>query len=156
MGQLMDLIAGEEREIVLALSVDDVDGLADPDRFEAFLSLGGGLDPTWLDMFAEAVRSVTGGSEPRDFLDARQEVDGPAEVGDRTVERVDRAWVHAIALVRDHDVDRVAGTWIALLEDDLGPLQREEKPWIRRLASDIVGFARSAEGAPTVVFAWSL
>ena len=156
MGQLMDLMAGEEREIVLALAVDDVEGLADRDRFDAFLSLGGGLDPTWLDMFAEACRSVTGGGEPRDFLDARQEVDGPADVGDRTVERVDRAWVHAIAEVHDRDIDRVAGKWIDLLEDDLGPLQREEKPWIRRLASDIVGFARAAEGSPAVVFAWSL
>ena len=156
MGQLMDLIAGDERAIVLALSVDDIAGLADPDRFDAFLSLGGGLDPTWLDMFAEACRSVAGATEPRDFLDARQEIDGPAEVGDRTVERVDRAWIHAIAIVDDRAIDRIAGTWIDLLEDDLGSMQREDKPWIRQLASDLVAFARAAESAPSVVFAWSL
>jgi hypothetical protein len=35
-------------------------------------------------------------------------------------------------------------------------MPREEKPWIRRLAAEIVGFARAASGAPDVLFAWSL
>jgi len=60
MGSLMELVAGESRDILLALSIDDLDGLDDPDRFAAHLPLGGGLDPTWLDLFSEAVRSVLG------------------------------------------------------------------------------------------------
>ena len=72
----MDLVAGDARDIVLALSIDDVAAFDDPDRFVAHLPLGGGLDPTWLDLFSEAVRSVTGGDEPSDFLDARSELEG--------------------------------------------------------------------------------
>jgi hypothetical protein len=152
----MDLVAGDSREILLAVSVDDWQGLADRDRFDAHLSLGGGLDPTWLDLFSEAVRAVTGREEPRDFLDARSELDGPGEAGERTIERVDPAWVTAIARLGDHDVDAVAGRWIALLEEEVGQLPREEKPWIRSMAGDIVRFARAAERSSAVLFAWSL
>jgi len=56
----MDLVAGDEREILLAIAVDDWAGFDDRGRFDAHLSLGGGLDPTWLDLFAEAIRTVTG------------------------------------------------------------------------------------------------
>jgi hypothetical protein len=52
MGALMDLVAGNSREILLAVAVDDWQGLADSERFDAHLSLGGGLDPTWLDLFS--------------------------------------------------------------------------------------------------------
>jgi hypothetical protein len=48
----MDLVAGDERSILLAISVDDWAGFDDPTRFDAHLSLGGGLDPTWLDLFS--------------------------------------------------------------------------------------------------------
>src|SRR4029077_6572643 len=82
---LMDLIAGDERLILLAISVDDWAGLDDPSRFDAHLSLGGGLDPTWLDLFAEAVRSVTATDQPTSFLDARRELDGPGDARDRVV-----------------------------------------------------------------------
>ena len=156
MGALMDLVAGNSREILLAVAVDDWQGLADPDRFDAHLSLGGGLDPTWLDLFSEAVRAVTGREEPRDFLDARTELDGPEEAGERTIERVDPAWVTAIARLGDHDIDAVASRWIALLEEEIGQLPREEKPWIRSMAGDIVRFARAADGSSAVLFAWSL
>jgi hypothetical protein len=152
----MDLIAGEERDILLAIAIDDWAGLQDPDRFAAHLSLGGGLDPTWLDLFSEAVRSVTGGEAPSDFIDARHELEGPAQLTERSVERVDAAWVGAVAMIEDHDVDAVAGRWIDLVEEDLGELPREEKPWIRQLAGEIVGFARDADRAPDVLFAWSL
>jgi hypothetical protein len=152
----MDLVAGDSREILLAISVDDWQGLTDRDRFDAHLSLGGGLDPTWLDLFSEAVRAVTGREEPRDFLDARSELDGPGEAGERTIERVDPAWVTAIARLGDHDVDAVAGRWIALLEEEVGQLPREEKPWIRSMAGDIVRFARTAERSSAVLLAWSL
>ena len=54
MGVLMDLIAGDAREILLAISVDDWAGLRDRSRFVAYISLGGGLDLTWLDLLALA------------------------------------------------------------------------------------------------------
>jgi hypothetical protein len=152
----MDLVAGDLREIVLSIGIDDLESLDDRARFPAHLALGGGLDPTWLDLFSEACRSVRDSAEPRDFLDARREIDEPTDVGDRTLERVDAAWVAAIAELLDDDIGPVAGRWIDLLEEDLGPLSREDKPWIRALAADLVAFARAARSAPDVVFAWSI
>jgi hypothetical protein len=156
MSTVMDLVAGDTREILLALAIEDFGGLEDGSRFDAHVALGGGLDPTWLDLFSEAVRSVTGDEEPADFLDARTELDGPGDIGERTVERVDRRWIAAVARVPDTQVGALAGMWIDLLEEELGLLPREEKPWIRDLTARIVGFARSAERAPDVVFAWSI
>src|SRR4051794_20856963 len=89
MSSLMDLVAGDARDIALALAVDDPASFADPDRFTAHLSLGAGLDPTWLDLFSEAVRSVTAQGAPVDFLDARSELDGAAGTTERIIERVD-------------------------------------------------------------------
>jgi hypothetical protein len=155
MGALMDLVAGDEREILLAISVEDWQGFDDSRRFDAHLSLGGGLDPTWLDLFSEAVRSVTRGDSPADFIDARRELDG-GEEGERVIERVDPGWIGAIARLPDHDVDAVAGRWIDLVEEELGFLPREEKPWIRQLAADLVGFSRAADRSADVLFAWSL
>ena len=152
----MDLIAGDAREILLVLTVDDWAALRDRSRFDAHLSLGGGLDPTWLDLFSEAVRSVTGGEAPADFIDARSELPGPGQLAERSIERVDPAWLAAIARLPDKDVDAVAGRWIDLVEEDLGELPREEKPWIRELAGQIVGFARAADRSPDVIFAWAL
>ena len=74
MGAQMDLVAGNSREILLAITMDDWAGLADRSRVDAHLSLGGGLDPTWLDLFSEAVRAVTSSDEPTDFIDARHEL----------------------------------------------------------------------------------
>jgi hypothetical protein len=138
MGALMDLVAGDDREILLAISVDDWASFADRSRFDAHLPLGGGIDPTWLDLFSEAVRTVTKRDDPADFLDARRELEGPGDLGERTV------------------VDAVAGRWIDLIEEELGDLPREEKPWIRTLAGDIVVFARTADRSAAVLFAWSL
>jgi len=156
MGALMDLVAGDEREILLAISVEDWAGFDDRGRFDAHISLGGGLDPTWLDLFAEAIRNVTGSDGPSDFLDARRELDGPGEAGDRVIERVDPAWIDAIARLADHHLDAIAGRWVDLIEEELGFLPREEKPWIRQLAGDIVHFARAADHSTDVLFAWSL
>jgi hypothetical protein len=152
----MDLVAGEQRDILLAIAVEDWAGLADSDRFAGHLSLGAGLDPTWLDLFSEAARAVTRRDEPVDFIDARTELDGPSDIGERTVERVDPAWIAAIAGLSDGEVDAIAGRWIELVEDELGELPREEKPWIRKLAGDLVAFARDADAAQCVLFAWSL
>jgi hypothetical protein len=156
MGFLMDLVAGETREILLAISVEDWAALDDPDRFEAHLSLGGATDPTWLDLFSEAVRNVTGGDEPTDFIDARRELDDLGDVGERTLERVDPAWVTGVARVADGDIDAIAGRWIDLLAEELGDMPREEKPWIRTLAGELVAFCRRADLSPAVILAWSL
>lgn len=156
MGALMDLVAGDAREILLAIAVDDWASFDDQSRFDAHLALGGGLDPTWLDLFAEAVRTVTGGDGPTDFIDARRELDGPSDEVDRVIERVDPAWIAAVARLPDELTDAIAGRWVDLVEEDLGFLPREEKPWIRQLAGDIVGFARAADHSQDVLFAWAL
>jgi hypothetical protein len=154
-GLVMDLVAGDNREILLALAMDDLAAFDDPGRFAAHLTFGGAVDPTWLDLFSEAVRSVTGTDAPMDFLEARTEIDGPGG-GDRTLERVDPAWVGPIARLTEHELDAVTGRWIDLLEEELGDLPREEKPSIRKFARDIAEFARSADRAPSIILAWSL
>jgi hypothetical protein len=161
MGSRMELIAGDAREILVAVGTDDGDALREPGRFDAYLSLSGGMDPTWLDLFAEAVRSATERDTPIDFIDARIELGGsePAAdepVADLTVERVDPAWISAVAAIPDITVDGLAGRWIDRLEDELGALSGEEKPWIRELAGDLIQFCRKADRAPDIVFLWSL
>src|SRR4029078_11808382 len=123
----MERIAGEEREILLALAVDDWAGLQDRDRFTAHLSLGGGLDPTWLDLFSEAARTVIGRDAPADFIDGPRDLDRPSQLTERSVERVDAAWVSAVAMIEDHDVDAFAGRWIHLVDEDLGEAAREDE-----------------------------
>ncbi|HET7181909.1 MAG TPA: hypothetical protein VFI15_06720 [Candidatus Limnocylindrales bacterium] len=156
MGLVMDLVAGDSREILLAVAMDDLASFDDRTRYLAHLSFGGAIDPTWLDLFSAAVRMVTGRDNPADFLDARTELDGPGDAGERTVERIDPAWVSAIAMLGDRDLDAVTGRWIDLLEEELGELPREEKPSIRTFAREIVEFARAADQAPAVLLAWSL
>ena len=152
----MDLVAGNSREILLAIAMDDWAGMDDVERFDAHIALGGAMDPTWLDRFSEAVRSTTGRDDPIDFIDARRDIDGTGDVGERTVERVDPVWISAIARVDDRDIDAIAGRWIELVEEENGALPREEKPWIRQLAGSLVEFARRADSSPAVFLAWSL
>jgi hypothetical protein len=149
----MELVAGGVTEILVAIGTDDRAALRDPARAMAYLALSG-MDPTWLDLFAEAARTVMDAEHPVDFIDARIELG--AEDGAMTVERVDPAWVDAIARLPDDRVDAIAGRWIDRLEEELGALAREEKPWIRELAGQVVAFCRSADRAPDVVFVWSL
>jgi hypothetical protein len=157
MGASMDLIAGDAREILLAIGLDERDLDASRLRFDAHLALGGGLDPTWLDLFAESARVATGGAEPVDLLDARIELEGPgAAAGDRTIERIDPSWISAVARVPDSALDAIAGRWIELVAEEIGPLPREEKPWIRDLAGQIVSFCRRADRSADVLFVWSL
>ena len=155
MGSLMDLVAGDARDVVLALSIDDVAAFDDADRFEAHLPLGGGLDPTWLDLFSEAARAVTESDAPMDFLDARSDLEGAGDTTEQIVERIDRDWVETIARIPDDQIAALAGRWIDLIEEELGLLPREEKPWIRDLTSRIVLFTRASVGARDVVFAWA-
>lgn len=157
MGLVMDLVAGEQREILLVVAVDDLAAFDDRRRFAAHLGFGGMVDPTWLDLFSQAVRSITGRDDPVDFFEARTELEGPAAAGvDRTVELVHPAWITAVAMVDDRDLDAITGRWIDLVEDELGDLPREEKPSMRKFAGDIVQFARAADRAPAVILAWSL
>ena len=156
MGLVMDLVAGDSREILLAVAMDDLASFDDPSRYAAHLTFGGAIDPTWLDLFSAAVRSVTGRDDPVDFLDARTELDGPGDGGERAVERIDPSWVTAIAMLGDRDLDAVTGHWIDLLVEELGELPREEKPSVRLVAREIVDFARAADRAPAVILAWSL
>ena len=152
----MDLVAGHAKEILLALEMDDLDALDDRHRFPAHVALGGGLDPTWLDLFAEAIRGVTDSPDPTDFLEARIELGGPDDGNGRTIERVDPAWVDAVARIPDGEISAIAAGWIDLIEEELGTLPREEKPWIRDLAGQLVAFCRAADREPDVLFAWSL
>ena len=153
----MDLVAGHERDILLAVATDNLAAFDDRRRFAAHLTFGGIVDPTWLDLFSQAVRSVTGRDHPVDFLEARTELQGPGgEDVARTVELVHPAWITALAMVEDRELDAVTGEWIDLLEDELGDLPREEKPSVRKFAGDIVTFARDADRAPAVILAWSL
>ena len=156
MGLVMDLVAGDSREILLAVAVDDLASFDDRSRFPAHLTFGGSIDPTWLDLFSQAVRTALGRDDPADFLDSRVELDGPGDAGERTVERIDPAWITAIARIDDRELDAVAGRWIDLLEEELGHLPREEKPTIRLFTHQIVEFARAADRAPGVILAWSL
>ena len=157
MGLVMDLVAGSEREILLAVATDNLAAFDDRRRFAAHLAFGGIVDPTWLDLFSQAVRSVTGRDDPVDFFEARTELDGPRGDGaERTVELVHPAWITSVAMVDDHDIDAITGRWIDLIAEELGDLPREEKPSMRKFAGEIVAFARSADRAPAVILAWSL
>ena len=69
---------------------------------------------------------------------------------------MDAAWITAVARLSDGDIDAIAGRWIDLVEEELGELPREEKPWIRDLAGQVVTFCRHADQAPDVLFTWSL
>jgi hypothetical protein len=155
MGIRMELVAGPVAEIVEVIGADDRSALADPNRFVAYLSLSGGMDPTWLDLFAEAARAATDRDAPTDFIDARIDL-GASNGSERTVERVDPTWVSAVALIPEASLDGITGRWIDRLEDELGDLPGEEKPWIRDLAGRIVAFCRAADQGSDVVFVWEL
>jgi hypothetical protein len=151
----MELVAGPAQEILLAVGTDERASFDDRGRFPAYLSLSGGMDPTWLDLFAEAARSATDRDVPPDLIDARIEL-GPADDRALTVERVDPGWISAVAAVPDAVLDALAGRWIDRLEEEFGDLPRDEKPWIRELAGRVVAFCRDADQAPDVVFVWGL
>ena len=157
----MELVAGDVAEILVVVGTNDAGALRDAERFGAYLSLSGGMDPTWLDLFAEAARAATNRDTPADFIDARNELGGPGDANgepsaDLTIERVDPAWISAVAAIPDISIDGVAGRWIDRLEEELGTLAREEKPWIRQLTGNLVQFCRTADRSPDVLFLWSL
>lgn len=156
----MELVAGDVRDVLVAIGTGDTTSFADGSRFAAYLSLTGGMDPTWLDMFADAARRATDLDAPADFIDARIELDRPSApeegVPDITIERVDPSWVLAVARIPDLALGALAGHWIDRIEEELGPLPREEKPWIRELAGRVVEFCRLADRSADVLFLWAL
>jgi hypothetical protein len=153
----MDLVAGDVREILLAIGVDDWAGLRDPRRFVAYISLGGGLDVTWLDLFAQAAREISGGGTPGSFSEATRALESRmTALSDRTIERIDPHWIDDVALLPESHLDRIAARWIDLIESEECDVGTDDKPMLRELAGDLVAFCRRAEGAEDVVFAWSI
>ena len=157
----MELVAGDVQQLLIVLGTNDPGDFSDEQRFRAYLSLSGGIDPTWLDYFAEAARAATNRDAPADFIDACSDLGGiEGETGEPTseltIERVDPTWISAVAAIPDLMLGGVAGRWIDRLEEELGALPREEKPWIRQLTGNLVEFCRRADRAPDVVFLWSL
>jgi len=156
-GVLMDLIAGDPREILLAIGVEDWAGLRDRSRFAADISLAGGMDPTWLDLFAQAAREATGGDTPGPFSDAAYALEGRlTALSERTVERIDPRWVDDVALLPDSQLDRIAARWIDLIDCEECEVEPDDKPMLRELAGDLIDVCRRAEGAEDVLFAWSI
>ena len=151
----MELIAGDARDILVMLGAAEIGVTPDRERYLAHLPMSGAIDPTWLDLFAEAVRSALDADAPADFLDARAELGGAGE-GTLTIERVEPSWITAVARTPDSSIDAVAGRWIDRLEEEFGPISGEEKPWIRDLAGQVVEFCRTADRSPDVIFVWAL
>ena len=153
----MDLVAGDAREILLSIGLDDWDALDDRRRFTAHLSLCGGLDPEWLDLFAEAARGALGGPEPGPFAASRHSLGGsPAALADRSVDRVDPHWIDAVALIPDGSVDRIGARWVELLDREGCQIGVDDKPALRELVGDLVGFCHRARNAEDVLFTWSI
>jgi hypothetical protein len=157
MGVLMDLVAGDAREILLAIGTDDWAGLRDPARFVAYVSLGRGMDFTWLDLFAQAIRESQGTSSPAAFSESTYAIESRlAGISERTIESVDPDWVDAVATTPGGQFDHIAARWIDLIEREECCVDPEDKPMLRELAGDLFEFCRRAEGAEDVLFAWSI
>jgi hypothetical protein len=154
---LIDLVAGDAREIRLALALDDGESLDDRRRFDAHLALGAGSDLDWLDLFAKAARDETGAPEPLDFADSRRALRGsPSSGSDRIFERIDPAWIEAVAAIPDALFDRIAERWVELLDADRVEIEPLDGPVFRGLAAELVGFCRRGREAEDVVLAWSI
>jgi hypothetical protein len=156
LGILVDLVAGDAREILLAVGIEDWAGLRDPRRFVAHLSLGG-VGHSWLDLFAQAAREVGGDSTPEAFGDSVYALDSRlTSISERTVERVAPAWVDGVARLADRRLDAIAARWIELIERAGCAVESDEKPSLRHLAGELVAFCRRAEDAEDVLFVWSI
>jgi hypothetical protein len=157
----MDLIAGDAREILLAISTEDWQGLRDPGRFAGYLPLGGRMDPSWLDLLACAAREITADSLPGDFTDACCPLHNPSLARlkgsvDRTIERVEPRWVHEVALLPDRARDAIAARWIELIDLEECEVEPDDKPMIRSLVGELIEFCRRADDAEDVLLAWSM
>lgn len=151
----MELIAGDARDILVILGAAEIGVSPERDRYAAHLPMSGGVDPTWLDLFAEAVRAALDADAPSDFLDARSGLGGAGE-GTTTVERVEPGWIADVARIPDASIDAITGRWIDRLEEEFGAISGDEKPWIRDLAGQLVAFCRVGDRSRDVIFTWSL
>lgn len=151
----MELIAGDARDILVVLGAAEIGVTPERERYHAHLPLSGAIDPTWLDLLSEAIRSALDADAPADFLDSRVELGGAGE-GALTIERVEPGWVTTVARTPDAAIDGVAGRWIDRLEEEFGPISAEEKPWIRDLVGQVIAFCRTADRSPDVIFVWAL
>lgn len=61
------------------------------DPYQAHLSLGGGIDPTSLELFAEGARVTLDADAPSDVIDAR------FELGATELPRAEKPWIHDLA-----------------------------------------------------------
>jgi hypothetical protein len=155
LGILVDLVAGDAREILLAVGVEDWAGLRDPRRFVAHLSLGG-VGHSWLDLFSQAARE-SGEDGPEAFGESVYPMDSRlTSISERTVERVAPGWVDAVAQLADRRLDAIAAGWIELIERSGSAVEADEKPMLRHLAGELVQFCRRAREAEDVLFVWSI
>jgi hypothetical protein len=156
LGVLVDLVAGDAREILLAVGIEDWAAVRDPRRFVAHLSLGG-VGHAWLDLFSRAAREVEGGDSPAPFEECVHPlVHSLTPVSERTVERIAPAWVDGVARLGERRLDAIAARWIELIEQVGCAVDVDEKPMLRQLAGDLVTFCRRAEEAEDVLFVWSI
>jgi hypothetical protein len=153
----MDLIAGDARDILLVVSLDEWASLLDRSRFPAHVSLGGRMDPIWLDLFAQAARETAGNDRPGPFSEATRRLEArQIAFADRAVERVDPHWVDEVAFLPDRYLDRIAARWIDLIDREECDVDPEEKPMLRGLAGDLVDFCRRSQSAEDVLVVRSL
>ena len=161
MAVVMDLIAGDAREILLAIGVDDWNGLRDTSRFAAYLPLGGRMDPSWLDFLSRAACDVTGSDVPGSFSEAcwpleDRQLRRLLESVERTIERVDAHWVEDMAMVPDRAIAAIASCWIELIEFEGGGVDPDDKPMMRAATAALVDFCRRARAAEDVLLAWTI
>lgn len=119
------------------------------------------MDSAWLDLFAQSAREVMGGPLPGAFSEAACPLESRLQsrlstLGDRTIERVDSHWVEEMASLPDDRVDRVAARWTELIDSEACEVEPEEKPMLRALAGELIGFCREAVEAEDVLFAWAV
>jgi hypothetical protein len=154
---LIDLVAGDAREILLAIAVDDRDTFDDRRRFDAHLALDAGDDLDWLDLFAAAARDATGRSTPAALSDSMQAPRGlPSAATERDVARVEGAWVSAVGAVPHDLLGAVAGRWVELLGSEGYAAGEPDEAVFEAVARELVAFCRAASAAEDVLLAWSI
>lgn len=144
----LDLVAGDPREILLALAVGDPDALADPERADAYLPLGD-LDPAWLDALTAAVHDRTGRG-PASFRSGLRPL--PERLGrmvEAEVHLVDERWLRALADLADEALEPVARRWLARAGDREPSF--EDVALAVELVAAVVRFARRAATAEAVL-----
>lgn len=144
----LELVAGDPRQLLLALAVGDTDALADPERADAYLPLGD-LGLGWLDALTAAVHELTG-QGPATFRAAlRLLPERLAQTLEADVRLVDATWLRALASLADETAPHVADRWLARAGE------RERPPDLVAAAVELTGavvrFARRAAAADAVL-----